>query len=351
MRTKRRIIHIDMDCFYAAVEIREQPHLAKKPVAVGGSSGRGVLTTCNYPAREYGVRSAMPVFKARALCPHLIILPVRFDLYREVSQQVRDVFKRYTCLIEPLSLDEAYLDVSHLKQPGREIAQAIRDDIRRETGLTASAGVAPNKLVAKVASDWRKPDGQFVVSPSKVEAFMRELPVRKIWGIGPKSAARLQSDGVETCGDLQDFDRAALVDRFGSFGLELYSLCRGIDERPVQANRIRKSLSNERTFSKNLSSIEDCREALRRQHAELMQDLRVTAPDRAVSKVFVKLKFADFRRTTAEGSARQAKLDFFQDLLGKAWGRSGQNVRLLGLGVRFAEAGQSTEQLELGLKS
>lgn len=349
MQAKRRIIHIDMDCFYAAVEIREQPHLASKPVAVGGASGRGVLTTCNYPAREYGVRSAMPVFKARELCPQLVILPVRFELYREVSRQVRGIFKRYTDLIEPLSLDEAYLDVSHLKQPGREIAQAIREDIRRETGLTASAGVAPNKLVAKVASDWRKPDGQFVVPPSQVEAFMRELPVRKIWGIGPKSAERLQSDGIATCGDLQDLDRAALVDRFGSFGLELYSLCRGIDERPVQPNRIRKSLSNERTFSANLTSLEQCREALRRQHIELMQDLQSSAPDRAVAKVFVKLKFADFRRTTAEVSAPQPKLDLFQQLLGEAWGRSGQDVRLLGLGVRFAEAGQSMEQLELGL--
>ncbi|MFP4156736.1 MAG: DNA polymerase IV [Opitutales bacterium] len=349
MRTRRRIIHIDMDCFYAAVEIRERPHLADKPVAVGGASERGVLTTCNYPARAYGLHSAMPVFQARALCPELILLPVRFDLYREVSAQVRAIFERYTALIEPLSLDEAYLDVSHLKEPGHEIAASIRAAIRRETGLTASAGVAPNKLVAKVASDWNKPDGQCIVPPSRVEAFMRDLSVRKIWGIGPKSAARLQEKGIETCGDLQALDRAGLVEQFGSFGLELYSLCRGIDERPVQPNRIRKSLSNERTFGENLTSLEDCREALNRQYAELMQDLRSSAPDRAVAKIFVKLKFADFRRTTAEISSSQPNLDLFQELLDEAWGRSGESVRLLGLGVRFAEPGQLIEQLELGL--
>lgn len=349
MKARRRIIHIDMDCFYAAVEIRERPELAKRPVAVGGSSGRGVLTTCNYPARAFGLHSAMPVFKARQLCPDLIILPVRPELYREVSSQLRAIFKRYTDLIEPLSLDEAYLDVSHLKAPGREIAAAIREDIRKETGLTASAGVAPNKLVAKIASDWDKPDGQLVVPPSKVAAFMRQLPVRKIWGIGPKSAKRLSSEGIESCAELQELDRAELAQRFGSFGLELYQLCRGIDERPVRPNRIRKSLSNERTFSRNIDSLERCREALERQYQELIQELKESAPERSIAKVFIKLKFSDFRRTTAEVAATQPKLTVFKKLLEEAWGRSGQDVRLLGLGVRFAEAGQSMDQLELGL--
>ena len=346
MRAKRRIIHIDMDCFYAAVEVRERPELANRPVAVGGSSGRGVLTTCNYPARKFGIRSAMPVFTAKELCPHLIILPVRFELYREASKQVREIFCRYTDQIEPLSLDEAYLDVSHLKQPGREIAETIRADIFCETGLTASAGVSPNKLVAKIASDWNKPNGQFVVPPSQVEAFMKELPARKIWGIGPKTAARLQKEGIETCADLQALDRGELIYRFGSFGMDLFQLCRGIDERPVQSNRIRKSMSNERTFSENLTSLSECTEALERQHEELMDDLKSSAPDRAVAKVFVKLKFADFRRTTAEVGAPQPKLSLFKDLLKEAWGRSGKDVRLLGLGVRFAEPGQIIEQLE-----
>ena len=265
MQTSRRIIHIDMDCFYAAVEMREHPELAGRPIAVGGASGRGVLTTCNYPAREYGVRSAMPVFKAKQLCPQLVILPVRFELYREASRNIREIFKRYTELVEPLSLDEAYLDVSHHKRRGAELAEEIRAAIYAETGLTASAGIGPNKLVAKIASDWNKPNGQCVVSPSRVAAFMQDLPVRRIWGVGPKSAARLSEIGVETCGQLHAYEKAELASEFGSFGLELHQLCRGIDERPVEANRIRKSLSNEHTFAKNIETLEDCEAALRRQ--------------------------------------------------------------------------------------
>jgi DNA polymerase-4 len=349
MKASRRIIHIDMDCFYAAVEMRERPDLAHRPIAVGGASGRGVLTTCNYPAREFGVRSAMPVFQARQRCPQLIILPVRSELYRAVSQEVRAIFARYTTLIEPLSLDEAYLDVSHLKQPGAEIARDIRRTIESETGLTASAGIGPNKLVAKIASDWNKPNGQCLVAPSKVDAFMRALPVRKIWGVGPKSAARLAGHAIETCADLQSKDRTWLAREFGSFGLELYDLCRGIDERPVQPNRIRKSLSNERTFSQNLESLEACHHSLVRQHGELMEDLRAAAPDRRIAKLLVKLKFSDFRRTTAEMPGQQPDLKVYRQLLEDAWGRSGQPVRLLGLGVRFAESENSLEQLELAL--
>ena len=349
MQTSRRIIHIDMDCFYAAVEMREHPELAGRPIAVGGASGRGVLTTCNYPAREYGVRSAMPVFKAKQLCPQLVILPVRFELYREASRNIREIFKRYTEWVEPLSLDEAYLDVSHHKRRGAELAEEIRAAIYAETGLTASAGIGPNKLVAKIASDWNKPNGQCVVSPSRVAAFMQDLPVRRIWGVGPKSAARLSEMGVETCGQLHAYEKAELASEFGSFGLELHQLCRGIDERPVEANRIRKSLSNEHTFAKNIETLEDCEAALRRQHHELLEDLRSSAADRQIAKIMVKLKFSDFRRTTAEIASRQPELDTYLKLLREAWGRSGEPVRLLGIGVRFAETQSGPEQLELGL--
>jgi DNA polymerase-4 len=349
MKTARRIIHIDMDCFYAAVEMRECPELAGRPLAVGGASGRGVLTTCNYAARAFGVRSAMPVFKAKELCPQLIIVPVRFELYRAASKKVRSIFARYTERIEPLSLDEAYLDVSHLKRPGAEIAAEIRAAIHAETGLTASAGIGPNKLVAKIASDWNKPNGQCLVSPSKVDLFMRALPVRRIWGVGPKSAARLAGHGIETCEQLQTKDRTWLAQEFGSFGLELYELCRGIDERPVEANRMRKSLSNERTFENNLESLDECRDLLRRQHAELLEDLRASAPDRTIAKLLVKLKFSDFRRTTAEMPSRQPEMKRYLQLLDEAWGRSGEPVRLLGIGVRFADTEGGSEQLELGL--
>lgn len=349
MKATRRIIHIDMDCFYAAIEMRERPELANRPIAVGGSSGRGVLTTCNYAARAFGVRSAMPVFKARELCPDLVILPVRFELYRAASRHIRDILHRYTDLVEPLSLDEAYLDVTHHRRRGSDIAEEIRAAIHAETGLTASAGIAPNKLVAKIASDWNKPNGQCVVAPSRLEAFMETLPVRRIWGVGPKSAARLAALGVETCGQLQAYDQATLAREFGSFGLELYRLCRGIDERPVEPNRTRKSLSNERTFSKNLENLEDCKEALRDQHSELLEDLRKSAPDRQIAKLLVKLKFSDFRRTTAEMPGRQPELSAYLGLLKDAWGRSGEPVRLLGLGVRFADTQSGPEQLELGL--
>ena len=349
MQATRRIIHIDMDCFYAACEMRERPHLASKPIAVGGSSGRGVLTTCNYHAREFGVRSAMPVFKARELCPDLIILPVRFELYRAISKQVREIFHRYTNLVEPLSLDEAYLDVTHLKQRGADIATELRDTIRNETGLTASAGVAPNKLIAKIASDWNKPDGQCVVSPSRVLEFMEPLPVRKIWGVGPKSAARFAELGIETCSQLQQLDQTELARQFGSFGLELYNLCRGIDDRSVERNRIRKSMSCEHTFGKDLETFEACEAQLERQHKELIDDLRSDAPDRQIAKLVVKLKFSDFQRTTAEKAGRQPELRAYRELLREAWGRSGEPVRLLGLGVRFAEAHRGAEQLELSL--
>jgi DNA polymerase-4 len=349
MQATRRIIHIDMDCFYAAVEMREHPELDGRPIAVGGSSGRGVLTTCNYAAREYGVRSAMPVFKAKQLCPQIVILPVRFPLYRAASKQIRDIFHRYTELVEPLSLDEAYLDVSHLKRRGAELAEEIRAAIFTETQLTASAGIGPNKLIAKIASDWNKPNGQCVVSPSHVAEFMQALPVRRIPGVGPKSAARLSEMGIETCQQLQACDKTELAQQFGSFGFELYRLCRGIDERPVQANRIRKSLSNEHTFTRNIETLEDCEAALRRQYAELLDNLRSSAADRKIAKILVTLKFSDFRRTTAEISSRQPLLDAYLKLLREAWGRSGEPVRLLGIGVRFAETQSGPEQLELGL--
>ena len=291
----------------------------------------------------------MPVFKARQLCPDLIILPVRFALYRAVSKEIRAIFNRYTSLVEPLSLDEAYLDVSHQKRRGAELAREIRTAIRDETGLTASAGVGPNKLIAKIASDWNKPNGQCVVSPSCVQDFMQDLPVRRIWGIGPKSAACLAEMNVNTCGELQNYDQATLAGKFGSFGIELYHLCRGIDERPVQSNRIRKSLSKEYTFSKNIETLEACEDMLKDKYSELLDALHKSTPDRQITKILVKLKFSDFRRTTAEVSCRQPDLNGYLKLLKEAWGRSGQSVRLLGLGVRFADTQDTPEQLELGL--
>jgi DNA polymerase-4 len=346
----RKIIHLDMDCFYAAVELRERPELIGRPVAVGGGTARGVVTTCNYEARKYGVRSAMPGFLARERCPQIVFLPPRFDLYRAESQRIRAILYSYTPLVEPLSLDEAYLDVTDCGRLAWGLAREIRARIFEETGLTASAGVAPNKMLAKIASDWRKPNGQFAVLPEQVEEFMRELPVGKLWGIGPKSAERFAAQGIHTCGDLQRFSLAELAQRHGRWGEELYRLCRGQDDREVQPHRVRKSLSNESTFTENLTTLEACRKALDVLAVELLAELREKAPDRAIHKAFVKVKFADFTRTTRECVCTEPTPEVFQSLLEIAHARGSRAVRLLGTGVRFAGEAQPLEpdaQLDL----
>lgn len=344
----RKIIHIDMDCFYAAIEIRDQPELKDKAVAVGGAADRrGVLTTCNYEARRFGVHSAMPAFLALRKCPQLIILPTRFELYREESRRIRKIFGNFARLVEPLSLDEAYLDVSEDKRSGWEIAKAIRAEIFETTGLTASAGIGPNKLIAKIASDWEKPDGQFEVKAEDVEAFMKPLPVGRIWGVGPVAAERFRHRGIQTCEDLHRMDTAVLLKMFGRFGGELYELSRGIDRRPVEPFRPRKSMSTERTFSTNLDGIEECRPQLHQLFDELVEDLKNRTERRPVERLFVKITFYDFLRTSVERSGREPLLSVYEALLEEGILRGGKAVRLIGVGVRFSE--QAVEQLELPL--
>lgn len=347
--TPRKIIHVDMDCFYAAIEMRERPELAGKPVAVGGSSGRGVLTTCNYEARKYGCRSAMPAFKARDLCPDLVLLPVRFDLYRQESYRIRTIFSRFTDLIEPLSLDEAYLDVSHLQSEAVSVAWEIRQQIRAETKLTASAGIASNKFIAKIASDWRKPDGQFEVRNDEVADFLAALPVEKIWGVGRATAVRLHEAGIPTCGVMRERSEMELVQRFGKFGSSLYRLCRGIDDRPVNPNRERKSLSNERTFRENLTSVEDGLEKLEELIVELQDDLTGRHQERDIRECVVKVKFGDFQITSAQRAADKVEPQMMRELLAEAWRRGeGKSVRLIGAGVRFRSLErEESAQLEM----
>ncbi|HSP45601.1 MAG TPA: DNA polymerase IV [Chthoniobacterales bacterium] len=344
----RSIIHLDMDCFYAAIEVRDQPSLRGKPVGVGGARDRrGVLTTCNYEARKFGVHSAMPTFMALQRCPNLIILPTRFDVYRKEATLIREILSRFTPLVEPLSLDEAYLDVSgHPGAPG-PLAQVIRGLIFRKTKLTASAGIGPNKLIAKIASDLKKPNGQFEVKPEDVSAFMKELPVRKLWGIGEVTEQKLEKLGIATCGDMQRLPRLALQEHFGKFGIELYDLCRGIDDRPVEPDRERKSLSNEETFSTDLETLAECEAKLPELFGELMADLDQKEASRTVTKIFVKLKFADFTRTTVERAALPPTLDQFQLLLAEGFSRTRKTVRLIGLGVRFASVEVPDSQLPL----
>lgn len=332
---QRRVIHVDMDCFYAAIEVRDHPELEGKPVAVGGRGGRGVLTTCNYEARKYGCRSAMPVFQAKRLCPALVLMPVRFDAYRAESARIRAIFSAFTDLVEPLSLDEAYLDVSHLRSRPSAVAWEIRHRIREETALTASAGIGPNKFLAKIASDWDKPDGQFEVEPGAVADFLRDLPVRKIWGVGRRTAGKLESLGIRTCGELRQWSELELAARFGKFGRELHQLCRGIDLRPVEPHRERKSLSNEHTFSENIDHPDEGAARLAELIAELEEDLEKHR-DRRIRECVVKLKFEDFRTTTAQGPSSEIDPELCEELLREAWGRSeGRSVRLIGVGVRF----------------
>jgi len=344
----RAIIHLDMDCFYAAIEVRDRPSLRGKPVGVGGARDRrGVLTTCNYEARKFGVRSAMPTFMALQRCPNLIVLPTRFDVYRREAAVIRGILHRFTSIIEPLSLDEAYLDVTaHPNAPGA-LAHEIRTAIFDKTRLTSSAGVGPNKLIAKIASELNKPNGQFEVKQENIPEFMRDLHVRKIWGIGEKSERKLEELGVKTCSDLQRFSRPELVNVFGKFGLDLYDLCRGIDHRPVEPDRPRKSLSTEETFTVDLTTLEQCEEKLEELFQDLMAELAQKESTREITKIFVKLKFNDFTRTTAERAGLQPALEYFRSLLAEAFARTGKPVRLIGVGVRFADTTPENAQMDL----
>jgi len=348
---RRKIIHLDMDCFYAAIEQRDHPELRGKPVGVGGARDRrGVLTTCSYEARPFGVRSAMPTFLALRKCPQLIVVPTRFDVYRHESQRIREIFAGFTRIVEPLSLDEAYLDVSELAFDPAAVAFEIRERIAEQTGLTASAGIASNKLVAKIASDMNKPNGQCVVPPGNVAAFMESLPVRKLWGIGGVSSEKLEKRGIHTCGELQRLSRVDLHGLFGRFGLDLYELCRGIDERPVEPHRPRKSLSTEQTYFENLTTLPECERRLAILHSDLLRDLVNARDPRPIRKVFVKLKFSNFTRTTVECVAAEPALPVLNALLEQGFRRgNGLPVRLLGAGVRFAEESGEAGQLSFEL--
>ncbi|HVL75809.1 MAG TPA: DNA polymerase IV, partial [Noviherbaspirillum sp.] len=333
---ERKIIHCDCDCFYAAVEMRDDPSLRGRPLAVGGRADRrGVIATCNYEARRYGVRSAMSTAQALQRCPDLIVLPPAMDKYRIASRQILAIYRDYTELVEPLSLDEAYLDVTASPQwrnSATLIAQDIRARIRETVGITASAGVAPNKFIAKIASDWNKPDGQFVVRPQDVDAFVAALPVDKLFGVGKVTAQKLKRLGAHTCADLRAWDLAELQRHFGKFGSALYNLSRGIDRREVKPDRERKSVSVEETYARDLPDLAACRRELPALIERLDQRMRRAQAGDTVRKLFVKIRFDDFRRTTAECVSSTVEFAACEDLLQTAWRRGARPVRLLGVG-------------------
>lgn len=339
MTNIRKIIHVDMDCFYAAVEMRDNPEYCDKPLAVGGSEKqRGVLSTCNYVAREFGIRSAMPTAQAKKLCPELIVVKGRMSLYKEISTQIREIFSRYTRLIEPLSLDEAFLDVTDSNQCSGSatlIASSIRQDIWNELNLTASAGVAPIKFLAKVASDLNKPNGQFVIPPSDVQAFIDELSLQKIPGVGKVAIQKLNKAGYFTCKDVRLGDYREILSRFGRLGASLWKKSQGIDNRDVVVERERKSVGVERTFTENILSFEDCWQVIEtRLYPELEKRLKKVSPNKEIVKQSIKMKFADFTLTTIEHVHHILELDDFRGLLIEILKRqNGREIRLLGLTV------------------
>jgi len=347
----RKIIHIDADCFYAAVEMRDDPVLRGKPIAVGGSaSRRGVIATASYEARRYGVRSAMASATAVKRCPQLILIPGRMSAYREASKQMQAIFADYTALIEPLSLDEAFLDVSgsaRCRGSATLIASEIRRRIADEIGITVSAGIAPNKFIAKVASDWNKPNGQHTVTPGQVDEFLESLPVRRIWGVGAVTAERLEQQGFHTCGDVRRCDIYRFVQQFGQFGEHIHRLARGIDERAVRAEWRRKSISVEHTYEQDLPDLDSCRQKLPALLEALQPRLQKLDADYRVQHCFLKMKFYDFNQTTVE---RQQTIPSYTDyamLCDEAWQRGKVPVRLLGIGARLVDLTDGSGQMDL----
>jgi DNA polymerase-4 len=351
LMAQRKIIHIDCDCFYAAVEMRDDPRLVGKPIAVGGTPDRrGVVATCNYEARAYGVRSAMASHQAQRLCPDLIFVRPRFDVYKAISRQIHTIFRDFTDLIEPLSLDEAYLDVSdstHFSGSATRIAQEIRRRVWEELHITVSAGVAPNKFLAKIASDWRKPNGLFVITPPEVNAFIATLPVTRLHGVGKVTAEKLARLGIERCEQLSEWGRLALIKEFGLFGERLWNLAQGVDERPVQVDSRRQSLSVENTFDHDLPDLASCTEQLPALLEELTERLRRLDVSYRPEKPFVKVKFHDFTQTTLEQAGAGRDIDSYRRLLAQAFMRGGKPVRLLGVGVRLIDLREGARQLSL----
>ncbi len=335
-----------MDAFYASVEQRDNPDLRRKPVAVGGSWERGVVAAASYEARTFGVRSAMPSVTARRKCPYLIFVKPRFDVYKAVSAQIREIFTEYTPIVEPLSLDEAYLDVTENLQgiaSATAIAEAIRAKIKAVTGLTASAGISYNKFLAKLASDYRKPDGQFVITPRMGAAFVETLAIAKFHGIGPATSAKMHSLGIQTGADLKEKPLAFLQQHFGKSGAYYYWVSRGIDERPVQADRVRKSIGAENTFAADIATLNEAEAALQPIIEKVCRHYENSGM--RARTVTLKVKFADFQqitrsRTVVSGIHTALELQSVSFSLLETVFPAHKTIRLLGISLSsFAHDG------------
>ncbi|WP_129713698.1 DNA polymerase IV [Pedobacter sp. SYP-B3415] len=352
----RKIIHIDMDAFYASVEQRDFPEYRGKAIVVGGPpESRGVVTTASYEARKFGVKSAMPCAQAAKLCPHALFVPPRFEAYKKVSQEIRAIFRRYTDLIEPLSLDEAYLDVTSDKMnigSAIDVARHIKDAIKNELSLTASAGVSVNKFLAKIASDLQKPDGLTFIGPSRVAAFMEKLPVEKFFGVGKVTAAKMKAMGLHTGADLLKLTEAELRFRFGKTGSFYFQVVRGIDNRPVQPDRETKSVAAEDTFNEDTSDLVQLKAVLKRL-AEIVAG-RVARNGLKGKTLTLKIKFADFRQITRSRTQEQVFTlagpitETAAELLEKAVDGQ-EKIRLLGISLSNFQAAPGLPGAQLSL--
>ena len=352
----RKIIHIDMDAFYASVELKDRPELKDLPVVISSHHPRAVIAAASYPARKFGLRSAMSMSQAKKLCPQVLVIEPNFEKYRAVSTQIHQIFQRYTHIIEPLSLDEAYLDVTeNLKNipSATEVAIQIRHDIFQVTGLTASAGVAPNKFLAKIASDWHKPNGICVIKPSQVQNFIQHLALKKIPGVGKVTQEKLKALQLETLGDLQQLDEAILIQHFGKYGQQLYLYAQGIDERPVQTERERRQISKETTFDDDLI-LTECHNYW----PKLIDQVWASLEKKKLSArgVSAKLKLKNFQVLQHSKSFkqplqnRQQLEDVLQQLLLEMRISKHTQFRLIGVGVYQLSEQQDLPQLSLWSK-
>ena len=354
---ERKIIHIDMDAFFASVEQRDNPDLKGKPVAVGGSRERGVVAAASYEARRYGVRSAMSSRLAYQKCPSLIFVKHRFDVYKEVSRQIREIFHEYTDLVEPLSLDEAFIDVTlnKIDEPSAiKIASEIKHKIKEKTQLTASAGVSINKFLAKIASDLKKPDGLAVILPHQAVPFLEELPINKFFGVGKATAEKMRIFGIKTGADLKQHTRLELAQRFGKFGSYLYDVVRGIDKRKVKPDRIRKSISSETTYSEDLATVEDVKSSVRLLIGKLCNSCeKYNIKGKTIN---LKYRFNDFttftRSRTLGGFTNDHEIitDLTFEML-QELEHMMKPIRLLGIGLSTLNTERKDNQLEFDFKT
>ena len=348
----RKIIHIDMDSFFASIEIRDNPKLQNKPVAVGGKANeRGVLTTCNYLARKYGLHSAMSSKKAIQLCKDLIIIPVDITKYRKISKEIFKIFKCYSRKIEPVSIDEAFLDVSesgYCQGDPEEMAKQIRSCIKADFGITASAGISSNKLIAKICSDWKKPDNQFSICDDEIQDFIKTVSLKSIPGIGRVNFKKCKTLNMTSCSDMQKISKDELIKIFGSYGYTLFNLVRGIDNREIETNRTRKSISVEDTFLHDLNDTTLCIQQMSILYTKLIERCKssnVNTND--VREIFLKIKFNDFETITRQRKSLKIELNEFKNLFDSNIVKIVKPIRLLGIGFRFNDKKEESSQYDI----